>query len=158
VDSPDFGVDAEELFEHAPCGYLITRADGRIVRTNAMLRTLVDRTAEALADSKFQDLLTVPGRIYFDTHVRPLLAMQGFVHELAFDLQVAGSDKKVAVVLNAVQARDSAGQPDHLRILVFDSSARRQYGRELLLSRKIADEARETERVAREQAERASRA
>jgi signal transduction histidine kinase/ActR/RegA family two-component response regulator len=64
----------------------------------------------------------------------------------------------VPVGLNAAQARDNAGSPDHLRILVFESSARRQYERELLLSRKIAEEARQTERLAREQAQRASRA
>jgi signal transduction histidine kinase/ActR/RegA family two-component response regulator len=44
-----------------------------------------------------------------------------------------------------------------VRILVFDGSGRRQYERELLHARRIADEATETQRLAREQAERANR-
>lgn len=157
-DNKGFEESAEELFERAPCGYLITQADGRIIRTNATLRELVGKSSDVLSQSRFQELLTVAGRIYYDTHVRPLLAMQGFVHEIAFDLQSAGDRKLVSVVLNAVQILDADGQPHRLCILVFDATARRQYERELLHARRIADEARETERTAREQAERANRA
>jgi PAS domain S-box-containing protein len=146
-DNTGFEESAEELFEHAPCGYLITHADGRIIRTNATLRSMVGRSADALSQARFQELLTVAGRIYYDTHVRPLLAMQGFVHEIAFDLQATGDRKLVSVVLNAVQTRAADGQPQRLRILVFDATSRRQYERELLHARRIADEARETERA-----------
>ena len=157
MDSPGFSAEnAEELFEHAPCGYLVTHADGRIIRTNATLRTLVGKPSEVLAALRFQDLLSVAGRIYFDTHVRPLLAMQGSVHELALDLEAADGKEPIPVVLNAVQTLED-GRPHRLRLLVFESTARRQYERELLQARRIAEEARETERSAREQAERASR-
>ncbi len=158
MDSPPFEENAEELFEHAPCGYLITHADGRIIRANATLSAMVGQPSEVLLQSRFQDLLTVAGRIYYDTHVRPLLAMQGFVREIAFDLKAPAGKKTVSVVLNAIQTLDAGGRPHRLRILVFDATDRRQYERELLLARRIADEARETERFAREQAERASRA
>lgn len=149
---------AEELFELAPAGYLIAHADGRILRANAALRNLVGRTAESLTTLRFQDLLPRAGQVYFDTHVRPLLAMQGFVHEIALELQVADTRKSVSVVLNATQTHEADGMPARLRIMVFESTARRQYERELLQARRAADEARETERIAREHAERASRA
>lgn len=149
---------AEELFENAPCGYVITDADGRIIRANATFCALSGRTPEGLYGSTFAGLLTVAGRIYYDTHVRPLLAMQGFVREIAFDLKVPEPRKTLSVVLNATLSFDPQGRPHRLRILVFDASDRRQYERELLLARRSADEARETERFAREQAERASRA
>jgi signal transduction histidine kinase/ActR/RegA family two-component response regulator len=149
---------AEELFEHAPCGYLITEADGRIIRANATFCTSISRTPETLLGTAFAELLTVAGRIYYDTHVRPLLAMQGYVREIAFDLKVPEPRKTLSVILNATQSVDSQGRAHRLRILVFDASERRQYERELLLARRTADEARQTERLAREQAERASRA
>jgi PAS domain S-box-containing protein len=155
---PGFEENAEELFEHAPCGYLITRADGRIIRTNATLSDLLGQSREALTHLRFQDLLPAAGRIYYDTHVRPLLNMQGYVREIAFDLKAPDGHKLVPVVMNAIQTRDEQGRPNRLRILVFDATDRRQYERELLSARRVADEARETERFAREQAERASRA
>lgn len=154
----DIEDSAEELFEHAPCGYLITHADGRIMRANATFCALSGRPAESLRGVGFASLLTVAGRIYFDTHVRPMLALQGHVREIAFDLVVPEPRKTLSVVLNATQDVDASGRDHRLRILVFDASERRQYERELLLARRTADEARETEKRAREQAERASRA
>ena len=98
------------------------------------------------------------GRIYYDTHVRPLLAMQGYVREIAFDLKVPEPRKTAVDHPERDPDRRFARRPHRLRILVFDATERRQYERELLLARRVADEAAETERLAREQAERASRA
>jgi signal transduction histidine kinase/CheY-like chemotaxis protein len=117
---------------------------------------MMGREPGSLTGEVFADLLTVPGRIYFDTHVRPLLTMQGFVREIAFDLKL-GERKPLSVILNAVRI-EGRGDTARLRILVFDASERRQYERELLVARRIAEEARQTESVAREQLERASRA
>ena len=158
-DNPRIEGRAEELFEHAPCGYLVTDADSRIIRANATFCALSGRTAEQLsAGVPFPELLTVAGRIYYDTHVRPLLAMQGYVREIALDLKAPDARSAVPIILNATQASDSDGGAPQLRIMVFDASGRRQYERELLLARRIADEATETERRAREQSERAIRA
>jgi signal transduction histidine kinase/ActR/RegA family two-component response regulator len=150
---------ADELFEHAPCGYLITDADSRIIRANATFCALSGHTAEALSkDVSFPDLLTAAGRIYYDTHVRPLLAMQGFVREIALDLKTPDSRKIVSIILHATQTGDLEGRTRRLRIVLFDASERRHYERELLIARRVADDATQTEQRAREQAERASRA
>jgi len=69
---------AEDLYEHAPCGYLSSAPDGTIVKVN---QTFLDWTGFARADvviqRRLQDLLTAGGRIYYETHLAPLLAMQG---------------------------------------------------------------------------------
>ena len=83
--------------------------------------------------------------------------MQGFVREVAFDLKVEGDRAPLPVVFNAVQQNAPDGSPSLLRITVFDATDRRQYERELLIARRIADEATQTERLSREQAERANR-
>jgi PAS domain S-box-containing protein len=157
-DNPNIEDSAEELFEHAPCGYLITQPDGTIIRVNDTFCELIGGTRESLMGRQFPDVLTAPGKIYYGTHVQPLLAMQGYVREIAFDLKTAEPRKTVSVVLNATQILDARGKPHRLRILIFDASERRQYERELLLARRAADEATETQRVAREEAERANRA
>ena len=145
------------LFDHAPCGYLIARADGTLARANRTFEELTGWTRDRLlAGLRFQDLLTVPGKIYHDTHFAPLLRMQGAVKEVAFDL--ARPDREpLPVLVNAVQKADGSGEPRLTFITVFDASGRRQYERELLQARRRADEATQVERSAREEAERAGR-
>ena len=83
--------NAQQLYETAPCGYLSTLQDGTIVKVN---RTLLDWTGYAPEDlvstKRLQDLLTVPGRIFYETQFAPLLDMQGFIKEVALDLVCKG--------------------------------------------------------------------
>jgi PAS domain S-box-containing protein len=77
-----------EFFEHAPCGFLATLADGKIVQVNQTFVTMSGYPRDALlAGKRFAELLTVAGMVYHDTHVGPLLQMQGFVKEVALNLR-----------------------------------------------------------------------
>jgi sigma-B regulation protein RsbU (phosphoserine phosphatase) len=68
----------EELFEHAPCGYVSTDLDGTILRVNGTFESWTGlRRAELIGTRRFQDLLSPGGRIYHETHLSPLLRMQG---------------------------------------------------------------------------------
>jgi PAS domain S-box-containing protein len=154
---------AEELYQHAPCGYITTRPDGLIVRVNETLLTLLGRPREdILAGRRFQDLMTIGGRIYTETHLAPLLRMQGFVHEVALELY-RGDGSRLPVLINIDQKRDLAGTPLRNRITIFDATDRRKYERELLEARRKAEAAAQElhqlntmleERIAREVAER----
>ncbi len=141
VDQAIFEESVEELYDEAPCGYLSTLPDGTIVRANQTLLDWIGNTREALLGrTRFQGLLTVGSRIYYETHYAPLLQMQGFVNEVALDLQ--GADGRVLpVVANARQRRDARGSPLLTRIMLFDWSDRKGYERELLLSRRKAEQA-----------------
>ena len=55
------------------------------------------RREDLISGRRIQDLLTVPGRIFYETHVAPLLRMQGIVKEVAFDL-VLGDGSCAAVL------------------------------------------------------------
>lgn len=147
---------AENLFEEAPCGYLATVPDGRIARVNKTFLTWTGHDRRWLSSIKFQQLLTVPGRIYYDTHIAPLLSMQGFVREVALEISREGREP-LTVVLNATQIRDARGVAMLNRLTVFDATDRRKYEHELLLARRLAEQSTRLERVAREDAERASR-
>ena len=72
--------DLEDLYENAPCGYLSTAPDGTIVRVNGTFLRWTGHTREGLVGvRRFQDLLTVGARVYYETHYAPLLRMQGHV-------------------------------------------------------------------------------
>jgi len=130
--------DLNDLYEHAPCGYLSMQPDGTIVRVNATLLDWLRATREQLVGRRFQELLTVPGRIFHDTHYMPLLAMQGFAREIAFDLVRAGAPPLPAVITTSAH-RDASGRVDLYRTIVFESSSRRSYEQELLRQRRAAE-------------------
>jgi PAS domain S-box-containing protein len=125
---------ADELFEDAPCGYVVCRPDGTIVRANRTLQGLLGTDGDALAGRRFQDLLTVGGQIYHETHYAPLLAMQGWVREIAVDLR-RPDGATVPVLLTSTLARDGEGRPAEVRTIVFEATDRRRYEEELVRAR-----------------------
>ena len=144
-DPPQAGAAADEdladLLESAPCGYVSTHPAGRMVRVNQTLATWLGFEPTQLVGRRFQDLLNIAGKIYFETHFAPLLRMQGFFHEVALDL-VRADGQPLPVLVNAVERRDEAGEVQFIRIMIFNASDRRRYERELLDARRLADEAR----------------
>ncbi len=131
---------AEELYETSPCGYVSTTPDGRIVRVN---QTLVDwigcERHELIGSKRFCDLLTIGGRIFYETHFALLLQMHGTVSEVAVDI-LSGKGRIMPALVSAVQKRDAAGTPLLNRITVFNATERRRYERDLLSARKRAEE------------------
>ena len=137
-DAPE--ESAEELYESAPCGYVTARPDGTIVRVNRTLLQWTGHERDALlSGQRLQELLSVPGRIFYETHVAPLLRMQGMVKEVALDL-LRRDGGVMPVMLNAVQLPDAAGRPASVRVTLVDMTDRRRYERELLLSARRAEE------------------
>jgi PAS domain S-box-containing protein len=130
---------AEELYEHAPCGYLSALPDGTIVRVNQTLLDWTGYSRESLLGRRLRDLLPLPARVFYETHYDPLLRMQGFVREMALDLVCAGG-ALLPVLISAVQHRDTRGQPLVTRTTIFDATERRTYERELLHARRQAEQ------------------
>jgi PAS domain S-box-containing protein len=140
ADDAALAASLEELYEDAPCGYLFTRPDGAIARVN---RTFLAWTGyareELLAPRRFQDLLTVPGKIFYENQYAPLLLLRGAVREVAFDLVRPGR-APLPVLVNAVLKSTPAGHPALIASTIFDATERRAYERELLLARRRAEE------------------
>jgi len=143
---PDFLIEAlfdesaEDLYEHAPCGYLSLLPDGIVGKVNAtFLEWTGYSSAELVGKARFLDLLTVGGRIYYETHFQPLLRMQRQVREVAFDL-MRRSGERLPVLVNATH-REYPNAGSITRITVFDATDRRHYERELLAARKAAEDA-----------------
>ena len=130
---------AEDLYDHAPCGYLSCRPDGTIVKVNQTVLTWTGYGQDELVGRKrFQELLSVGGRIYYETHYGPLLAMQGEAREIAVEVVRADGGRLPALV-NSVVTSDAAGRPAFVRTAVFDATDRRAYERELLDARRRAE-------------------
>jgi PAS domain S-box-containing protein len=131
--------DFEDLFENAPCGYLSADATGRITRANATFGAWTGYTSEQLVGRRFQELLNIAGRIYYETHFAPLLRMQGFFNEVALDI-VKADGGKLPVLVNAVDRRTGEAV-SFVRITIFNATDRRRYERDLLEARRVAESA-----------------
>jgi serine/threonine-protein kinase RsbW len=131
--------DPDDLYEHAPCGYLTTLPDGTIVKVNQTFLTWTGYArTELIGRRRFRDLLTSGGQIYHETHYAPLLRMQDDVHEVAFDV-VCADGRRLPTLVNSVLGRSPQGHPKAIRTTVFNATDRRQYEQELLLARHTAE-------------------
>jgi sigma-B regulation protein RsbU (phosphoserine phosphatase) len=138
--------DLADLYENAPFGYLSLSRKGRIVKANRTLSLLIGHAPDALVGLRIHELLNFAGRIYYETHLAPLLRLQGQVNEVALDL--VGRDGRVIPVLaNAAERRDSNGGLLFTRLAVFQAGDRRRYERDLLSARDRATEAIRDERA-----------
>ena len=131
--------DFEDLYENAPCGYLSLRPDGRIDRANKTLAGWTGYAADDLSGMRLSDLLNMAGRIFFETHVSPLLRMQGFFDEFALDL-LTKEGQRLPAIANARERRDDAGALMFTRLTVLRATDRRRYERDLIDARKQSDE------------------
>jgi len=146
--------EAQALLDAAPCGLMRTAPDGTFLRVNRTFCGWVGYSEqELLHRRKFQDLLSVGGRIFHQTHWAPLLAMQGSISEVKLELlQRDGST--VPIVINAIVRHD----PERVHELAaYVARDRDKYERELIQSRKRLEElVTETRRLHDEAKDRAS--
>ncbi|WP_439616244.1 ATP-binding protein [Shinella sp.] len=126
----DHAPDFRDLFDNAPCGYIVMNDRGRIVLVNATLRAWLDLGDEDLLGKRLLDLLPVAGRVFYETHFAPLLRMQGYFHEVALDI-LRRDRTRLTVLANATQRVDADGEVSETRIALFQATSRRKYEREL---------------------------
>lgn len=84
---------ADSLYEYAPCALIVTSKAGVILRVNTTFCEWLGYPKDQLIGRrKLQELLTIGGRIFHQTHWIPLLEMQGSISEVK--LEFATSDGK----------------------------------------------------------------
>lgn len=129
--------DPHSLFEGAPCGLVVTQEDGTILRANLTFSCWIGFDSQALIGRRFQDLLTMGGRIFHQTHWAPLMRMQGSVAEVKLDL-VHQDKHYVTMLLNGVRREHAGGA--FYELALFGTTDRDKYERELLSARKVAED------------------
>jgi sigma-B regulation protein RsbU (phosphoserine phosphatase) len=125
-----------ELFDSAACALAVTAQDGTILQANARFGEWLGLSPGELCGRRFQDLLTMGGRIFHQTHLAPLLRMRGSVTEVKLDL-LHRDGHKVTVLLNGLKREQADGAVYDLAL--FGTSDRDKYERELLNARNLAE-------------------
>jgi len=127
----------EDLFDGAPCGLVVTDEDGTILRSNRIFSIWMGISQEALGQLRFQDLLTMGGKIFHQTHWAPLMRMQGSVAEVKLDLKNA-SEQPVTLLLNGVRREHADGV--YYELALFGMTDRDKYEREIVEARQRAEQ------------------
>ncbi|HEX4462100.1 MAG TPA: PAS domain-containing sensor histidine kinase [Polyangia bacterium] len=146
--------EALGLLDAASCGLVQTSDDGTFRRANRMFCQWIGQPEDSLIGRRrIQDLLTVGGRIFHQTHWAPLLKMQGSISEVKLELMHADGTV-IPMVLNAIRHEED-GEMVH-EISAYVARDRDKYERELVLARKrleaLVDEARVLHETARDRA------
>ena len=79
--------DFEDFFEYSMCGFINAAPDGMILRVNTRLADWLGYIPGELAGKWFSELLRIGGKIMYETHLAPLLRMQGFFQEVALEMR-----------------------------------------------------------------------
>ncbi|MGY1918114.1 PAS domain-containing sensor histidine kinase [Pseudomonas tolaasii] len=125
-----------DLFDSAACALAVTAEDGTILQANTRLSEWLGFSIAELCGRRFQDLLTMGGRIFHQTHLAPMLRMGGSVTEVKLDM-LHRDGHKVTVLLNGIR-RDNADSTVY-DLALFGTTDRDKYERELLNARNLAE-------------------
>ena len=138
--APSGTFDAGGLVDDLPCGIVSFADTGHIVFTNAALRAMLGYDAGELEGGHVERLLTVAGRIFYQTHLFPLLRLTGSAREVFLLLRTkSGTD--VGALANA--SRTTRGGEMMIDCVLMEVQERRKYEEQLLRARQAADRANE---------------
>ncbi len=125
-----------DLLDRAPASFVSFGDDGIIVYANARLGHLLGLDARELVGQSFEKILTIPARIFYQTHFFPLIKLHGRAEEIYFTLR-AQSGAAVHVLANAARTEvDGTVRIDCVMLRIHE---RQKYEQELLLAKKAAE-------------------
>ena len=133
-------LELDTFYNHSPCGYFSTAQNGIITKINDTLLGWLGYAKEDIIDQvTWQSMLSVGGKMYFETHYSPLLQMQSFVQEISFEM-VKKDNTRLPILINTKQIRDENGNVQVNYSTVFDVSQRKSYEKELLIAKRTAED------------------
>jgi signal transduction histidine kinase len=124
--------------EHIPCGLVAFDDDGRVLHANETLATLLHRVRTDIEHRHVERLLTLPSRIFFQTHVLPLTRLRGRADELYLVLH-AGDGTTVPMLANT--ARREVDGVGRVEMALMPMRLRREFEDELLNAKRAAEDA-----------------
>jgi signal transduction histidine kinase/CheY-like chemotaxis protein len=128
----------DELLNTAPCGFLTFTDDGLVVEVNATLLDLLGHGPGELQGRHVESILSVAGRIFYQTHFFPLLKLHGKVEEMYLALRSKQGDD-VPVLTNAAR-RERGGMSVNDCVFV-PMRQRSQFEDQILQAKKAAEAA-----------------
>jgi phosphoserine phosphatase RsbU/P len=131
-------IDAKDLLTEVPCGIFSFTEDGVITTANTYCYKVLGYDEGELTGANVANLLTISSRIFFQTHLYPLVKLHGHAEEI-FLLFQTKLKEDIPVLLNAV-TKQANGLPQILCSFITVAN-RGKYENEILLAKRTAEEA-----------------
>lgn len=128
----------DNLLDTAPCGFVSLAEDGTVLRANSTLANWLGVRTSELSGKHFEVLLSIGGKVFYQTHLFPLLKLRGHCEELYLTLRTSKGDE-IPVLVNGVQLHTDGGV--EYSVVLVPMRQRNRYEEELLLARRAAEEA-----------------
>ncbi|QMW00970.1 ATP-binding protein [Spirosoma foliorum] len=129
----------QEIAMLIPGGLITLNTENEIIYLNPFADQLLGYGPGALVGKQMDVVLTRASRIYFQTHLYPLIALGKLANELYLTLQTQ-SGVRIPVLLNAIRHEDALGV-GFTYLCLMPVYQRRQYEQELLASKQAAEQA-----------------
>jgi PAS domain S-box-containing protein len=128
----------DPLLDTAPCGFLTFTDDGTLVQVNTSLLDWLGYARDELEGRPLETILPIASRIFYQTHLFPLLTLHGRVEEVYFPLRDRdGAD--IPMLANAVRLTRQGGMVNDC--VLVPMRQRTRYEEEILQAKQIAEEA-----------------
>ena len=129
-------MDVPDAMQDWPCGLVELDGDGGVVAMNARMRGWLGLEGDH-GDLALRDLLPRAVRIYFETHLRPILLSEGTLEEVSAQFLRRDGTRFAAFVNASADIRD--GQLARIRLAVLRNAARTSFEQELIARRRESD-------------------
>jgi PAS domain S-box-containing protein len=127
-----------DLLDTAPCGFLSFADDGAVILVNSTLLRILGFEREELIGRHVERIMTVGSRIFYQTHLFPLLRLHGHAEEIFLMLRSKGGED-VGVLLNGLKR--SGGGDARYDLVMMQVRERQKYEDALLRARRVAEQA-----------------
>jgi PAS domain S-box-containing protein len=128
----------DPILDAAPAGYLSIDDAGMVRRVNATFAQLVGRARVEIEGRHIDELLPAAGRIFYSTHLFPMLRLHGHAEELFMPL-LGADGTTIPVALNGARRRDDGDA--RYDLVVMPMRERNQLEDKLIAARNAAREA-----------------
>jgi PAS domain S-box-containing protein len=130
----------DPLLDSAPCGFVSFADDGTMLAVNRTLAEMLGYTRAELQGWHLQKILPPGARVFYNTHVFPILKMHGRAEEVYIPLRTKEA-RDLPMLMNAVRhERNGAAVSDCVFVHMLQ---RHEFEEQLLQARRLAEQANE---------------
>jgi signal transduction histidine kinase len=127
------------LLDRAPCGFVTFASDGTIQDVNATLLEMLGAEKADVIGRPFESFLTIASRIFYQTHLLPMLKLQSSVEELFITMRSRGAPDDLAMLANfSRREQDDVVMYDCVLMRLRE---RRKWEDEIVRAKRAAEEA-----------------
>jgi phosphoserine phosphatase RsbU/P len=128
----------DNLINSAPCGFLTFNDKGIVVDANQTLSQLLECTISDITGNSIEKILSLSSRIFYQTHIFPLLKLHSKAEEIFISLRGNTKDDIPVIANFAALTEDNVNINVAVFIPVYQ---RRKFEAEIIQAKKVAEKA-----------------